>query len=55
MQINLVVFGIDVEEQANQVQNFVAQMGLTFPTALDVNGDVSARYRVACSANDLFH
>ncbi len=37
---------VDIGEKRGAVQAFTQQQGLTFPTLLDENGDVSKRYRV---------
>lgn len=42
----LVVLGVDVGEQPAQVQAFLKELGLTFPTVLDANQETSRLYRV---------
>ncbi len=42
----LVVIGVDVQEPENLVAAFVQQYGLTFPIALDSNGEVASIYRI---------
>lgn len=42
----LVVLGVDVGEQPAQVQAFLKELGLTFPTVLDTDQETSRLYRV---------
>jgi len=42
----LVIVGVDVAEPQDVVTQFVADMGLTFPIALDSDGEALALYRV---------
>lgn len=42
----LVVVGVDYAEDAQTVQAFVDALGITFPIALDSDGDTAARYYV---------
>lgn len=43
---NLVILGVDVQEQPAQVKAFAEQMGLTFPLVIDPTGEVSTIYQV---------
>jgi thiol-disulfide isomerase/thioredoxin len=42
----LVIVGVDVAEPSDVVAKYVAEMGLTFPIAIDEDGEVSELYRV---------
>ena len=42
----LVVVGVDVGEQAEPVQAFFKELGLTFPALLDADQEISRLYRV---------
>lgn len=42
----IVVLGIDQAESRDQVAPFIARMGITYPTLLDINAKVSELYNV---------
>ncbi|MFQ5897696.1 MAG: redoxin domain-containing protein [Candidatus Methylomirabilia bacterium] len=42
----LVILAVDMEESKGRVKGFVEEHGLTFPTLLDSDGKVSARYGI---------
>lgn len=42
----LVVLGVDVQEPAEPVRQFMQRFGMTFPVPLDLDGQVSTLYRV---------
>lgn len=42
----LVVVGVDVAESPDEVAQFVAEVGLTFPIALDTSGETTELYRI---------
>lgn len=42
----LALLGVNVEENPKQVARFVRDFQLTFPTLLDVDGEVTRLYRV---------
>jgi cytochrome c biogenesis protein CcmG/thiol:disulfide interchange protein DsbE len=41
-----VVLGVDVQEPADTVENFVTDMGITYPILLDTDGQVLKEYRL---------
>lgn len=43
---DFVVLAVNLLESAEQAQVFVDELGLTFPIALDLNGDVNALYQI---------
>ena len=45
---------VDIGEKRGAVQTFAQQQGLTFPTLLDENSDVSKGYRVLGIPNSFF-
>ena len=50
----LVIVGVDIAEPQDVVTKFVADMGLTFPIALDSDGEALALYRVQGLPTTLF-
>ncbi len=50
----LVIVGVDIAEPQDVVAKFVADMGLTFPVALDSDGEALALYRVQGLPTTLF-
>jgi len=50
----LVIVGVDIAEPQDVVTKFVADMGLTFPVALDSDGEALALYRVQGLPTTLF-
>jgi thiol-disulfide isomerase/thioredoxin len=46
-EAGLVILGVDVQESSALVLPFLDQLGLTFPIALDLNGDTAFTYRVS--------
>jgi len=49
-----VVLAVDLQESAELVQEFVDELGLTFPVLLDESGAVSRRYRVRAIPTSFF-
>jgi cytochrome c biogenesis protein CcmG/thiol:disulfide interchange protein DsbE len=50
----LVVLAVNQREAPERVQDFVAQLGLTFPILLDRNGSVAASYRTRALPTTFF-
>lgn len=50
----LVVLAVDIEEDQAIVQQFVDEMGLTYPTLLDTDGKVKELYRVFAIPTEFF-
>jgi cytochrome c biogenesis protein CcmG, thiol:disulfide interchange protein DsbE len=50
----LMIVGVDIAEPQDVVTQFVADMGLTFPIALDSDGEALALYRVQGFPTTLF-
>ena len=42
----LVVVGVDLQENADQVRSFAAEFGMTFPVVIDRNGGVADAWRI---------
>jgi thiol-disulfide isomerase/thioredoxin len=50
----LVIVGVDLAEPPDVVSKYVAEIGLTFPIALDEDGEVSELYRVEALPTTFF-
>jgi thiol-disulfide isomerase/thioredoxin len=51
---DLVIVGVDLAEPPDVVSKYVAELGLTYPIALDEDGEVSALYRIQGLPTTLF-
>ena len=51
---DLVVLGINLEQKPAEIQDFVSQLGITYPILLDIEGLVSKLYKVIQLPNTYF-
>lgn len=51
---DVVVLGIDFEETHNEGVSFLQQYGVTYPTVLDAQGSVAAKYGITSLPDTIF-
>jgi peroxiredoxin len=51
---DLVILGINLEESPGEIQDFISQLGITYPIPLDEDGLVSKLYKVIQLPNTFF-